>query len=96
MKLIKIVKKMTYIGHEFHMLVISLQSADLEWKENKAMTHFDAIKNNIELNLNDNDIKVKLNASQKFKRREDTEKIFGVFMRRKVKEVTKREKIETG
>ena len=30
MKLIKIVKKMTYIGHEFHMLVISLQSADLE------------------------------------------------------------------
>ena len=59
----------------FNMLVISIQSADLGWKDSKAVSSatFDTIKNNIEFNLRDIKCFTRI-------RREDSENTFSAFL----------------
>ena len=71
----------------FNMLIISIQSADLGWKESKAVSSatFDSIKNNIESNIRDIKCFTRI-------RREDSENTFSAFLT--LKSVIHREELE--
>ena len=69
------------------MLIISIESEDLGWKESKAVSSatFDSIKNNIESNLKDIKCFTRI-------RREDSENTFSAFVT--LKSEIRREELE--
>ena len=71
----------------FNMLMISIQSADLGWKQSKAVSSatYDSIKNNIESNIRDIKCFTRI-------RREDSENTFSAFLT--LKSVIHREELE--
>ena len=71
----------------FNMLIISIESEDLGWKESKAVSSatFDSIKNNIESNLKDIKCFTRI-------RREDSENTFSAFVT--LKSEIRREELE--